>query len=316
MIANHKKELPTHIACCNDSLEIVKLVTSSSNFLAKAHHNGATPLHVASAHGLLEAVKWLIEEMGCDPNIEDDDSLTPLHYACDHTRYHYHNEERLQVKSTLVAEYLVSNCGCDPTKIRGSFSPMQIACKVGNLKLVKALTCMNVNCINRNGDTPLHLACREKQTEIVRFLTQLEKHCSQELQNKKGELPLHIACSHKSLELVKLVSDCDANVPTKSGGDTPVHVACRHFQIDIVTYLIQEKHCDLNKANDKGELPLHITCEQSCLSLVKLVSNYNLHTRTKNGYTPMHVACKHGAIEIIKYLVQEKQCEPSQHPQL
>ena len=315
MIANHKKELPTHIACCNNSLQLAKVVTSPSNVTTKSH-NGATPIHVASAHGLLEAVKWLIEELHCDPNIEDDNSLTSLHYACGHTRYHYHNEERLHAKNIQVVEYLVANCGCDPMKIRQGISPMQIACKAGNLKLIKSLTCMNVNCIDRNGDTPLHLACREIQTEIVRFLTQIEKHCSQELQNKKGELPLHIACAHGSLELVKLVSDCDINVPTKSGGDTPVHVACRHSQIDTVTYLIQKKHCDLNKANDKGELPLHIACEQSCLSLVKLVSNCNLHTRTKNGYTPMHVACKHGAIEIIKYLVQEKQCEPSKYPQL
>ena len=317
MIANHKKELPTHIACCEDSLGIVKLVTSPSNVAAKAH-NGATPLHVASAHRLLDVMKWLIEELHCDPDIKDDGSLTPLHYACGYTRHYeylYHNKGSVQDENIQVTEYLVANCECDPMKIRGSVSPMKIACKAGNLKLVKALTCVNVNCIDSNGDTPLHLACREKQIEIVRFLIQLEKHCSQKLQNKNGELPLHIACAHGSLKLIKLVSDCDVNVPAKSG-DTPVHIACRHSHIDIVTYLIQDKHSDLNIANDKGELPLHIACEQSCLSLVELVSNCNLHTQANSGYTPMHVACKRDAIEIVKYLVQEKQCEPSQHPQL
>ena len=316
IIANRKKELPAHTACCKHSLDIVKLVTSPSNVTTKAHHNGATPLHVASEHGSLEVVKWLIEELHCDPNIEDDDSLTPLHYACGHTRYYeylYHNKESFQI---LVAEYLVANCGCDPMKIRQSISPIKKACKAGNLKLVKALTCMNVNCIDGNGDTPLYLACREKQLEIVRFLTQLEKHFSQEIQNKKGELPLHIACAHGSLELVKLVSDCDINTLTRNGKDAPVHIACRHSQIETVVYLTQEKHCELNKANCKGELPLHIACEQSCLELVKLVSNCDIHTQTESGCTPMHIACKTNATEIVEYLVQEKQCEPSRHARL
>ena len=317
MIANHKKELPAHTACCKGSLHIAKLVTSPSNVTTKAMHNGAIPLHVASAHGLLEVVKWLIEELDCDANIEDDDSLTPLHYACGHTRYYEYlsHNERVQDKNILVAEYLVANCECDPMKIRQGISPVQIACKVGNLKLVKALACKNVNCIDGDGDTPLHLACREKHLEIVQFLT-LEKHCSQELQNKKGELPLHVACSHGSLELVKLVSDCYINTSTMNGEETPVHIACRHSQIETVEYLTQERHCDLNNANSEGELPLHIACEQSCLKLVKLVSNCDIHAQTESGCTPMHIACKNNAIEIVEYLVQEKQCEPSQHPQL
>ena len=94
MIVNHKKELPTHTACHKDSLEIVKLVTSLSKMNPKAHYNGVTPLHVASAHGSLQVVKWLIEEMGCDPNIEDGNHLTPLHCACQFSHL-YRGEDRL-----------------------------------------------------------------------------------------------------------------------------------------------------------------------------------------------------------------------------
>ena len=60
-----------------------KIVASALNVTAidKAHHNGATPLHVASTHGSLEIVKWFIEELHCDANIEDDNHLTPLHHV-------------------------------------------------------------------------------------------------------------------------------------------------------------------------------------------------------------------------------------------
>lgn len=356
-VANHSKELPTHIACCYDSPKIVQLVTSDSNATAKAR-NGITPLHMASAHGSLEAVKWLIEEMHCDPNIEDDCHLTPLRCACGYWYPQlFYNKERIDNKIMQTVEYLVANCGSDPMlnatpEIHSSL--IQMACKDEDLELVKSLTCKDVNCVDRYGNTPLHLACMENKVEVVRFLV-LERHCCQDIQNIRGELPLHVACSSLeprvnihpsgfllplelvrlrpemeppkpvslppelvkvSLQLVKLVSDCDINTQTMSGGDTPVHVACRYYQTEIVTYLTQEKHCDQNLPNNKGELPLHVACQQKSLEVVKLVSNCNLHAQTKEGLTAIHIACANNAMDIIAYLVQERHCEPSQHLKL
>jgi len=233
-------------------------------------------------------------------------------------------------------------------------SLIQIACKDEDLELVKSLTCKDVNCVDRYGNTPLHLACMENKVEVVRFLV-LERHCCQDIQNNRGELPLHVACSSLeprvnihpsgfllpleqvrlrpemeppkpvslppelvkvSLQLVKLVSDCDINTQTMSGGDTPVHVACRHYQTEIVTYLTQEKHCDRNLPNNKGELPFHVACQQKSLELMKLVSSCNVHAQTKEGLTAMHIACKNNAMEIIEYLVQQRHCLPSQHLKL
>lgn len=356
-VANHLKELPTHIACCYDSPKIVQLVTSDSNATAKAR-NGITPLHMASAHGSLEVVKWLIQEMHCDPNIEDDCHLTPLRCACGYWYPQlFYNKERIDNKIMQTVEYLVANCGSDPMlnatpDIHSSL--IQIACKDEDLELVKSLTCKDVNCVDRYGNTPLHLACMENKVEVVRFLV-LEKHCRQDIQNIRGELPLHVACSSLeprvnihpsgfllplglvrlrpemeppkpvslppvlvkvSLQLVKLVSDCDINTQTMSGGDTPVHVACRHYQTEIVTYLTQEKHCDLNLPNNKGELPFHVACQQKSLELMKLVSSCYVHAQTKEGLTAMHIACKNNAMEIVEYLVQQRHCLPSQHLKL
>ena len=319
MVVNRAQELPTHLACMQGSLEIVKLVTTSSNILVKAH-NGATPLHVASLHGSLEVVKFLIEEMHCEPSIEDENHLTVLDYACGHNtiiKFYYYGKESVKDRNIQVAEYLALS-GCDPMRIRGGVSPMQIACndQADSLGLVKALTIKRVNCRSRDsdGNTPLHLACRANKMEIVRFLA-LERHCSQEIQNKAGQLPLHIACRQQSLELVKLVSNCDVNVLTNDG-DTPTHIACRHYRIDAVAYLTQERHCDLNIPNTDGELPLHIACEKESLEMVKLVSNCNLHVQTGSRFTPLHIACKRAAMEVVEYLVQEKQCVPSQYPHL
>ena len=37
MVVNHDKALPVHVACCQGSLEIVKIVTSALYVTAKAH---------------------------------------------------------------------------------------------------------------------------------------------------------------------------------------------------------------------------------------------------------------------------------------
>ena len=39
-----------------------------------------TALH--SRFGLLDVVRYLVTEAHCDPNVKDNDGLTPLHYAC------------------------------------------------------------------------------------------------------------------------------------------------------------------------------------------------------------------------------------------
>ena len=62
----------------------------------------------------------------------------------------------------------------------------------------------------------------------------------------------------------------------------------------------------MNIANNKGELPLHIACQQKSLEIVKLVSSCDLHAQTKKGFTAMHIACTNNTVEIVEYLVQEK----------
>jgi len=44
------------------------------------NNDGITPLHLAAGNGRLEVVKLLLEH-GADPNVQDHDGRTPLHFA-------------------------------------------------------------------------------------------------------------------------------------------------------------------------------------------------------------------------------------------
>ena len=173
----------------------------------------------------------------------------------------------------------------------------------------------DVNRQDEAGNTPLHMACQNGRTDIIQYLVEKRK-CDFNVANNKGELPLHLACKHKyGKEIVRLVSvGCDVNRQDEAG-NTPLHMACQNGSTDIAQYLIQERKCDSNVANNKGELPFHLAlaCRHS-LDRVKIDHDVNrqdealhlLHFRygmapgicekcdaNNRGELPLHLAGKH-----------------------
>ena len=330
-ISNKNEELPVHYAC-KHSLEMVLLVGNCN--VDSPNHLKQTPLHIACSHGLLELVTYLIEERHCNPNVEDGVGLSALHYACGfqgmcnqfESFYRFASEyqatpaegslqayqytKELRSKNIKVAKYLVSRHECDPLK---NVPPLGLACKESNLELLKALTTiLNVNNVDKSGNTSLHLACMNDRVELVTYLVK-EQHCRQTVKNQNGELPLHIACKQGSLAMVKLVStksNIKVNVTTVTG-DTLLHIACRHNTPEVVNYLIKENY-DPNVLNKGKEMPLHIASARS-LDLVKLVSECQLDydAKTAKGDTALHIAWRNGHHGIVKYLVHVKGSDPT-----
>ena len=330
-ISNENEELPVHYAC-KHSLEMVLLVGNCN--VDSPNHLKQTSLHIACSYGLLELVTYLIEERHCNPNVENGAGLSALHYACgfqgmcnqfesfypfvseyqatpaEGSLQGYQYTKELKSKNIKVAKYLVSRHECDPLK---NVPPLGLACEEGNLELLKALTTtLNVNNVDKSGNTSLHLACMNDRVELVTYLVK-EQHCRQTVKNQNGELPLHIACKQGSLAMVKLVStksNIKVNVTTVTR-DTPLHIACRHNTSEVVNYLIKENY-DPNVLNKEKELPLHIASARS-LELVKLVSECQLDydAKTAKGDTALHIASRNGHHDIVKYLVHVKGSDPT-----
>ena len=63
----------------------------------------------------------------------------------------------------------------------------------GDLERMKQLCCIDIECRNANGDTPLHMACLKGHLAVVQYL--VEEHGAQvNVGNKTGYTPLHWAC--------------------------------------------------------------------------------------------------------------------------
>ena len=311
-VENINGELPLHLACQNQSLDIVKLV---SDFTPPAEMKAKrTPIHIACCKGNLQIVQYLVKERHWDLQCEDSDGLTPLHHACGcQVRYSYRFErEKVCINLELVL-FLVKECGRDPMKITGRYlndesSPIAMACKQCDLALLKALTSADVNCRDKNGDTPLHLACKYKAMEIIRYLIEQAK-CDPTIQNSKGELPLHVACNQGSLEMVELVSECNVNSRTNDG-DTPLHIACKHRTLEVIKYLIQKKRCSPSQHREVySTLCIHAACESKDMVLIRSIATpenvNNVYYASWDTNTPLHIACKSGNLVLVRFLVKE-----------
>jgi serine/threonine protein kinase/ankyrin repeat protein len=123
----------------------------------------------------------------------------------------------------------------------------------------------------------------------------------------KGRLPLHVAAEFDAVDAVKFLL---ANSPEGaftmvyrpvdgSGGGLPLHVACRNYaSIGVITALLAENFASAKRADENGDLPLHLLLR--CGEVVDQVVVKTLLTcfssaasRTDmNGDLPLSIALK------------------------
>ena len=91
-LQNSNGELSLHIACSsrNTSLKLVELLSNYDAVFNCRTLTGDTPLHEVckvytyydSSDERKQVVQFLVDKKHCDPNCQNNDGMTPLHYAC------------------------------------------------------------------------------------------------------------------------------------------------------------------------------------------------------------------------------------------
>ena len=290
-----------------------------------------TPLHTACRHGLLNVVKYIMDEVR--PVIEIPVPLSSLlSVTCQTGRADI-------IQYLLQAEEMVHSRLCferelDPEEVSSAISVsdyaqrihkpsvalrdslLHTACKCGNVSLVKTLLRdYRYGSVTKdpNGDTPLHCACISDIIDILDLiLTKFgELHT---VQNSKGNTPLHIACEWGSINAACILITrlhCDPNVCNEDG-ETPLHLACKYGRLDICKLLLDNDRCNVTAQTSKTkEAPLHIACCHTASELVKCL----LERCTSNqdipdvyGDTPLFNACRSGNTGIVQQLLAGKYC--------
>ena len=350
---------PLHVACMKGNLSLVR--TLICDYHADLHDKdnfGKTPFTLALVYERDEVMLVLISEFGCDPtNIKDSNLVSPLHVACKKGNpslvralirdYHADLNDKdslggtpfswaLKNERDEVMLVLISEFGCDPTNIKDRYgvSPLHVACKKGNLSLVRTLICdYHADFNNRDyfGGTPFKWALENERDEVMLVLIS-EFGCNPtNIKDRNGVSPLHVACKKGNLSLVRtrdyhadlndkdslggtpfswalenerdevmlvLISEFGYDPTNIKGEDgvSPLHVACKKGNLSLVMTLIRDYHADLNDEDSYGNTPL-------TLLLISEFGYNPTNIKDRNGVSPLHVACKKSNLILVRTLI-------------
>ena len=296
---------------------------------------GDTPLHTACRCGLLNIIKYIMDEVrpvvGFTIEISSFLNVACLTDQTDTIQYLLRTESihsrpykcelgPEEVSSAISVKQQVHDPSINWFPLSISMVPCGLllctACKCGNVNLVRTLLRdYKYDSIYRdaNGDTPLHCACISDIIDILDLiLTNFDELHT--VQNSKQNTPLHIACEWGSFNAAHILITrlhCDPNVCNEDG-ETPLHLACKYGRLDICKLLLEDDRCNVTVQTSKTiETPLHIACCHTVPELVKCL----LERCTSNqdipdvyGDTPLFNACRTGNIDIVQQLLVGKYC--------
>ena len=200
--------------------------------------NGWGALHLATFHGHMEIVKYLIEKCHVDKEAKSNCGSTALHCASGY--------DRLE-----IVKYLIETCRVDKeAKSDSGWTALHCASGYGRLEVVRYLTetCLvNKEAKDHLGSTALHFASSNGNLEIVKYL--IEKcHVDKEAKNNNGQSASGIAMANNKIEVAwflmsgrKDVVTVNASVnmsPTPLKKATNEKVSCDTLFIDCWLQLL------------------------------------------------------------------------------
>ena len=290
LYGNKKLETPLHCASGDGFFEIVKCLVShltiqfgSANtceiIMESVDLDGDTSLHYAALNGHVQIVRYYLEDLQMDPNIEGEWKQSPLHIAS--------QQGYLEVVKCLTDEF-----GCDPLCVDDeNATPLHRASQDGHLDVIKHLTNILISkesfCMGKDddGDTPLHYAALEGHLSVVQYYLE-EQAIDPDLKGQWGQTALHIASECGHLETVQYLIDQQKCNPLCRDDDkvTPLHCAAGNDHLEVLKYLA------------------------NCLSEP---SSDILMSKDNDGDTPLHHAALYGHLDIVKYLVTDLKIDPN-----
>lgn len=188
--------------------------------------------------------------------LKDEDSRTPLHWACT-----MNNEKMVDIILPFLKKVDLETLADD-----GGWTPVHIAAATGNQnildKLMKLDPDYNIDLATGTGTTCLHLAVSKNYYDMVKSLLDTYK-CSPRVKDKKSSTPLHRAAAIGSQPIVKMLAGAKVSMNAKdSDGWTPLHHALAEGHGDVGVSLVQ-LGADAEAESNSGETPAQVANNDS-----------------------------------------------------
>ena len=280
-------------ACLGGHLSAVKFLIEECKCNPNLVYNGLAPLHIAAAKGFLSIVKYLLSQ-GCDPGIKCFHDIQPIHMAA-------------SLGQLNVLKYFIEEQAYNPSvQDRDGVTPLHLAANAGHLSVIRYLVLENKcdplkEC--REFSTSLHCAAYSGHIDIIRFFVKelgYDSNC-----DGFNSAPIHSAAESGELEMVKVLVDelgCDPIRPN-TVQQTALQIAVVEGHLPVLKYLIEDKKCITN--DDKNTI-LHDSASFGHLHILKYLINEQNMDKNSYGcfYNPLSLAALSGHLSVVTYLLE------------
>jgi ankyrin repeat protein len=227
----------------------------------------------------IDIFKYLIDSLGSDINIIDDNKFTPIHFALRDFKLSDDDDDSHQRISILT--YLLSH------------------------------QALNVNIKGRYGYTLLHWACLNiNSLPVTIFKCLIEtKGGDFSLRDDEINTPLYYALERfklrygniAALNYLLSLDGVDINIKGQNNR-TLLHIACfniNQLPIDVLRCLIETQRADINALDWDNNTPIHNalysfkpdSSDITLLTYLLTQNTINFNIRGRHGYSLLHLAC-------------------------
>ncbi|XP_073336485.1 ankyrin repeat domain-containing protein 16 [Pagrus major] len=260
--------------------------------------SGDTLLHYAARHGHLDVVEYLVQRVGMDVEVYNNDYKRPLHEAASMSH------------QACVSYLLREGAKVDSLK-KADWTPLMMACTRRNLAVIQELLCHGADPALRNKDgwNSFHIACREGDPLVIQHLLLMVPDVWR-TESKTCRTPLHTAAMHGCEEVVRILLERCGYTPdiTDSCGVTPFMDAVRNGHISVARLLLEKHQASPTAADILGTQPVHqvaVTGQEEALCFLVRDLNVDVNQRaTGIQLTALHYAAKEGHTSTIKTLLE------------
>ncbi|KAJ8131634.1 hypothetical protein O1611_g1991 [Lasiodiplodia mahajangana] len=264
---------------------------------------GNTPLHLAARMGFAEVVQILINQ-GCDAGLTNADGMTPIQLASEHGH--------LDVVKTLCEHFRPQDTsGLEPEHLLIN-NAMEIAAKAGHVPVVEYLVERDTGIALK----ALTIAAESGQQAVIRALIFNAKKFGS-LTNQGITEATRVAMLGRQYGALNALLELQVGLDVAPKDSVEelgelLYTAITNDDVQAI-HVLAHNGFDMNRQNENGESPLHLTVLQNKPRVIKQLIEYGAHLeRTNNGgETPLHVACADGEKQVVVERLLEAGANPN-----
>ncbi len=274
----------------NNISEVKSLMEKDPETVAEKNKDGMQPLHIASAYGMINIVKLLINN-NAGVNARDNLGNPPLHYVA------YNG-------NTQIAEFLVSKGAEINIKNYKGGSPFLNSLKMGMKELAEYYikNGAEIDTDGENGIKLLQDAVKLNLKNLIDII--LRKNVNIDVKSETGIGLLHGAAENGNTELVNLLikKGVDLFSLNRQGGSL-LHSTAKGGDAQLAELVIN-KGLDINGRNSFTFTPLHEAVINGKKEIVELLllKNADINILTGDGSTSLWLAKENSNQEITELL--------------